>query len=438
MTPVMSEFRMALIGALMVALGPLSMALYTPALPTLVHAYGAEPGAVKLTLTVYFAGFALAQLLCGPLSDAYGRRRVALAFFGIYLVGSAIATVSPSIEWLLVARTVQGIGAAAGIAISRAMVRDQFVGQASARILNLIGIMLGIAPALAPTIGGTILSLAGWHAIFVVMLAYGAVAVALVSWMPETLKSPDPAMAHPVRLVRNYGRLMASPGFMRPALVVGATLGGVYTLASILPFVMIDEIGLAPAVFGMTMMLQTGFYIAGAVATQRLLKRHDAAALVPVGLALVAVSACLMLVVLRLVEPGVVAVMGPVAIWAFGIGMIMPGATTAAMAGFPAIAGAASALMGFFQIGGGLLGSMVSSLFTDPVAALTTILPGMALLAVVAHLGLAAAKRREERLDPTAYELMGGTDPAGYVGPPAKRLVGGLREARDEMRDAAE
>lgn len=438
MTQVMSEMRMAVVGAIMVALGPLSMALYTPALPTLVHAYGSEPAAVKLTLTVYFAGFAFAQLVCGPLSDAYGRRRVAFAFFAIYLAGSLVATLSPTIGWLLFARTVQGVGAAAGIAISRAMVRDQFTGQASARILNLIGIMLGVAPALAPTIGGTVLSLAGWHAIFIVMLAYGVLAVLLVAWMPETHAAPDPALARPGRLVGNYGQLLLSASFMRPTLVIGATLGGIYTLASILPFVLIDEVGLKPAVFGLTMMLQTGFYIAGSILTQRLLKSHDAAGLVPVGLGLVGLAACLAFWILRIVEPSVLAVMGPVAIWAFGIGMIMPGATTAGMARFPLIAGSASALMGFIQIGGGLFGSLVASLFADPVHALTTVLPGMAAVAVAAYLGLAEAKRREERLDPANFELMAATDPAGYVGPPAKRLLGGASEIERELDTAAE
>ncbi len=126
------------------------------------------------------------------------------------------------------------------------------------------------------------------------------------------------------------------------------------------------------------------------------------------------------------------------AIWAFGIGLIMPGATTAAMANFPLIAGAASALMGFIQIGGGLFGSMVASLFPDPVAAMTTVIPAMALVSIAAHVGLRRAQAREERLDPAKYELMSATDPAGYVGPPAKRLAGAVREVEKDVRTAAE
>ena len=106
-----------------------SMALYTPAMPTLVEVLQTTPAAIKMSLSVYLFGFAFAQLVCGPLSDAFGRRPVALGFFSIYVLGSVIAVVSPSITWLLIGRALQGIGVAAGVAISRAIVRDQFTGQ---------------------------------------------------------------------------------------------------------------------------------------------------------------------------------------------------------------------------------------------------------------------------------------------------------------------
>ncbi len=154
-TPVLSERLTALFGALLVALGPISMALYTPAMPTLVAAFGTTVGAVKATLTLYFAGFALAQLVCGPLSDAYGRRPVLIGFLSLYVIASVAAAMAPSVGVLMAARLVQGIGAACGTAISRAIVRDSFTGATSARIMNTIGIFLAIGPALSPSIGGS-------------------------------------------------------------------------------------------------------------------------------------------------------------------------------------------------------------------------------------------------------------------------------------------
>jgi DHA1 family bicyclomycin/chloramphenicol resistance-like MFS transporter len=136
--------------------------------------------------------------VCGPLSDAFGRRPIALGFFCIYVVGSVIAVFSPTISWLLVGRALQGIGVAAGVAISRAIVRDQFTGQSSARIMNLIGLILAVGPAVSPTIGGLLLSAFGWQSIFVVMVVYGIVAVLVMSfWCVETNAAPDPTQASP-------------------------------------------------------------------------------------------------------------------------------------------------------------------------------------------------------------------------------------------------
>ena len=263
--PLMTETRTAVVGALIVALGSVSMSLYTPAMPALVEAFQTTPATVKLTLTVYFGGFAFAQLVCGPLSDAFGRRPVALGFFSVYLLGSVVAAVSPAIAWLVVGRMLQGIGVAAGIAISRAIVRDQFTGQQSARIMNLIGLMLTIGPAVSPALGGVILGTVGWHAIFLVMVAYGLVVVLVLGFgVRETNRTPDPTRARPGQIARNYLILLRDRGFMRAGLLLGLMLGGIYTLAVLLPFVMIDRVGLTPTQFGLAMICQTGSYMLGA------------------------------------------------------------------------------------------------------------------------------------------------------------------------------
>lgn len=409
----MSEMRTALIGTLIVTLGPLSLSLYTPALPMLVDAFQSTPSALKLTLTLYFFGFAFSQLACGPLSDAFGRRPVALAFFVTYAVGSVVAALSAGIGWLLVGRTLQGIGAAAGVAISRAIVRDQFTGQTSARILNLIGLMLAIVPAVAPALGGAILGAVGWHAIFLVMTVYGLGVLAVFAFgTAETNGNRDPALARPGQVLRNYGLLLTDRRFMGAGLSVGMTLGGLYTLAALLPFVLIDTVGLTPTHFGFAMLLQTGAYTLGAAVTGRLLRRFDATRLIPVGLAFVAAGGIGFGVGLRVMPPSVVTIMGPTALWAFGIALVMPGTTSTAMAGFPRIAGAASALIGFMQIGGGLLGSaMAALLFADPFAAATVIMPGMAVVAVLSH---ALLSRR--RTPPLAATSGPGAVPAAVPG----------------------
>jgi DHA1 family bicyclomycin/chloramphenicol resistance-like MFS transporter len=144
----------ALIGAGIVMLGPFSLAIYTPALPELAATFATSPALIQLTVSIYFLGFACAQLICGPLSDGFGRRPVAICFFSIYALGGLLGVMAPNVEWLLVACALQGVGVTAGIGISRAIVRDQFAGREAARILNLISITLGAGPAIAPTLAG--------------------------------------------------------------------------------------------------------------------------------------------------------------------------------------------------------------------------------------------------------------------------------------------
>ncbi|MGQ3673338.1 multidrug effflux MFS transporter [Xanthobacter sp. TB0136] len=421
--PLMSQLRTALIAAALVTIGPVSLTMYTPAMPTLVEAFGTTETQVKATLTVFFFGFAFSQLVCGPLSDAFGRRPVALGFFGAYLAGSVVTVMATSMEVLIAGRLLQGIGCAAGIAISRAIVRDQYVGQASARIMNLVGTMLAIAPAISPTLGGVVLELANWHGIFVIMCLYGLLLVVMLIWfVPETNRTRNRALVSPAGIMHSYGSLLGSRVFMRAGLVIGAVLGGMYTLAALLSFVLIDTVGLTPVEFGMAMLVQTGAFIMGTLVMGRLLRRMSATSLIVPGLVLVMLSAAGLAIGLRVFTPSVLTVMGPIALWAVGVAMIMPGCTTAALSGFPHIAGAASALTGFLQIGGGMCGTLVALLFPSPLAALMTLIPAMGVLSVIAHVLLrprtgtapVTVVPDDEALDATNIELA--VDPLGVVG----------------------
>lgn len=385
--PILSERLTGAFGAMLVALGPISMALYTPAMPSLVAAFGTSMAAVKATLTAYFAGFAAAQLVCGPLSDGYGRKPVAVGFLLVYLMGSIGAVFAPTVEALVVARLVQGIGAAAGVAISRAIVRDSFTGQQSARIMNTIGIWLALGPALSPTIGGLILEVSGWQAIFLAMVAYGGILLVVVlAFLPETNRSPDPRRARPAGLGEAYGRLLRDRRFTIPSLAIGLTVGGLYALGTILPFVLIDRVGLSPTQFGLGMVLQSGSFILGGLVTKALLRRVGAQRLVVPGLATSATGGLAMALSMLVLGPGFLSVMIPVGVFAFALALIMPALTTDALAPFPQMAGAAGALMGFLQMGGGFAGSGVAASLGDPVAAISTVVPGMTMAALAIFL----------------------------------------------------
>ncbi len=394
--PLMSERRVGLIGAALAAIGPSSMALYTPAMPQIVDAFGTTDAAVKMSLSLYFAGFAVAQLICGPLSDGLGRRPVTIAFMVVYALASLLAVVSGDIEVLIAARFLQGVGAAAGIAIARALVRDLFAGEQSARIMNFIGIVLVVGPALGPTIGGLTMLAFGWHAIFIVMLLAGlGIAVMTLLAMRETVVR-DVSRIRPMQLMRSYRSILAEPRFVLASLVNAGASGAIYAQATVLPFILMDRVGLTPAQFGIGMLMQTGGFLLGSLILRRLLPALGAFRAVPVGLAAMAMGSVLIAALMHLGEPTYLAVMAPIALYTFGVAFVMPGMTTAALAPFRKNAGAASAMLGFMQMGAGLAGGSIMALFGDPVAAFGIVIPSLGLTAIVAWL----AWRSLPNLDP--------------------------------------
>lgn len=381
---IMSARRTSLLGAGLVAIGPISMALYTPAMPALVEAFGTSDSAVKLTLTAYFVGFALAQLVCGPVTDAFGRKPVTLAFLTLYLVSSVLATFAPTVEFMVFARALQGIGAAVGIAVARAIVRDQFTGQDSARIMNTVAMMLALGPAVSPTIGGFVLELFGWQEVFWCMVLYGGLLMAAVAlFQVETNPNPGTHHLKPAQLTRNYLTLLKDPRFLAPSLLIGFGLGNLYALATVLPFVLIYEVGLSPSEFGLTMIIQSGSFIAGTVLTGRLLRRVEARRLVPYGMAIWVLASALMCSLTLTLEPSILTVMGPVALFVFGLALVLPASFTDSMAPFPQIAGAASSLVGFLQFGGGIVASLIVAALHDPILGLALVLPAMPIAGIL-------------------------------------------------------
>lgn len=391
----MTARRTALVGGLMVATGPLSLTLYQPALPTLVKDLSASDAGIQLTLTVYFAAFALAQLICGPLSDRYGRRSVGMAFFGIYVIGSLIAVAAPSLEVLFIGRFVQGFGVSAGVALSRAMVRDQFVGSEAIRILTLINLILTVMPAVAPTLGSIILELGTWHYMFVVMAGFGLGILALLATnVRETLPEAARIPFRPALILRNYRSLLTTPDFVFPSLLLGLTFSGFHGFTALLPFILIDGMGLTPFQFAMAMLVQTASFIAANLVVTYLSRRISGRRLLVIALVLLGLSGLAFSVLPRLFPQSIAAIMAPVGIWMLGLAFISPAATAAAMAGFGAIAGAAGALTGFFQVGGGFTGSLAAgTLFGDARTALVIQLPVVAVLVIVVALLDFARKR---------------------------------------------
>jgi DHA1 family bicyclomycin/chloramphenicol resistance-like MFS transporter len=394
----MSERRTSIISAFLVALGPVSMALYTPAMPELVHAFASTESAIKLTLSVYFAGFALSQLVSGTTSDVLGRRKTTLIFMIIYLAGSLMAAFAPSVDVLLAGRLVQGIGASVGMTVARAIVRDQFTGTEAARIMNMVGMMLAIGPAVSPTLGGVALGLFGWQSIFFLMVGFGMTACAAVyAFMAETTV-PDPAKGHIGPILSGYRELAANGRFVSATLVMAGAVGALYGQATMLPFVLIGTVGLTPTEFGVGMLMQSGFFFAGTVAVRLLMRSYAPARLVVPGLFFIGIASILIALTSHLMAPTFLGVMGPVGIYAFGIAFVMPYMMTAAMEPFPHIAGSASAAMGFIQMGAGFIAGLAAAAIGLPLFAFGTIIPLMGLLAILSYSWYRAVCLRDGQL----------------------------------------
>ncbi len=384
--PVMSELRVGVIGGLLAALGLMSMALYTPAMTEIVHAFGTTEAMVKLTISVYLAGFCVSQLICGPLSDGFGRRPITIAFMVIYLAASILALFATTIDTLLVARFLQGVGAAVGVTISRAIVRDLFTHDASARVMNLIGIVIAVGPAVAPTLGGMTMELFGWQAIFVVMVCLGILVVLMAIFIIRETVSRDLSRIRPKELLRSYCTLLTSRQFVYASLGVGGTTGGLYTAATILPFVLMGRVGMTATQFGIGLLLQTSCYFVGSLLFRRLMTIYRPRQLAAAGYVAMVAASILIATLLRVFEPVYLLVMLPMGLFAFGVALVMPVMTSAGMAPFPKMAGAASAMMGFFQMGGGLIGGAIAALMGDPVIALATLIPALGFIAAIAFL----------------------------------------------------
>lgn len=382
----MSERRTSMLGALLATLGPISMSIYTPAMPQLVSAFSSTESMIKLTLTVYFAGFSLAQLVSGPFSDAFGRRTATLLFVGINAVGGLICVLSPDVSWLLAGRLVQGIGASVGITVARAVVRDQFTGAEASRIMNLIGIMLAIGPAMAPAIGGLLLVGFGWHAIFLTLIGFSLTIILSVFLFMRETGRPDSALAKPRRVAACYLEVLGDIRFLAATGVLGGSIGSLYAQATMLPFILIDRVGLSPTAFGLGMLMQSGFYFLGSVCLRLTSARLGGERSVQLGLAMLGSGGMLIALSTHLLPPTYLSVMAPVAFSSFGIAFLTPHMTTAALQSFPHIAGSASAMLGFIQMASGFLGGLAAALVGAPLIAFGTIIPLMCLLAVVSYL----------------------------------------------------
>ena len=362
--------RLALVLGAFVALGPLTIDMYLPALPSITDQLGTTSATVQLTLTGTLIGLALGQLVLGPLSDAWGRRRPLLAGTALHVVASLLVLVAPNIAVLGALRVFQGVGTAAGAVIALAIVRDLYDGRAAATMLSRLFLVLGAAPVLAPTVGGELLRFTSWRGIFAVLAAYGALMV-VVGWffLKETLPE-DRRNSSGVRgTLRGYRVLLRDRTYVGLVLVAGLTMAGLFSYVSGSAFVYQEEFGLDEQQFGLLFGAGAFWLIAATQLNPVLLRRWSPAQLLVAGTFAGAVSGGALVLLAATGTGGMWAV--AVCLWAvlFACGLALPNAPALALSRHGEAAGTAAALLGAIQFGiGAVVSPVVGVLGNDAVA----------------------------------------------------------------------
>ncbi|MGW4523236.1 multidrug effflux MFS transporter [Amycolatopsis sp. NPDC004378] len=383
-----AQLKFVLVLGGLTAFGPLSIDMYLPALPRMAEDLRAADTTVQLTLSAFIVGLALGQLVIGPLSDSLGRRRPLLAGLVLYVAGSVLCAVSPD-AWLLVAaRLVQSVGAAAGIVIARATVRDLFSGTAMTKFFSTLMLVSGLAPILAPLIGGQLLNWTSWRGVFVVLTAFGALLlVVVVFFLPEPSAVRTPARLGEV--MRTYGRLARDRSFAGYALSAGLLFASMFAYISGSSFALQGVYGLSPQAYSVVFGANgVGIVLAGQL-NGRLVGRVRERVLLSWGLSLGVLGGAAVLTA-ALTRAPLVFLLVSLFLLVSSIGLVMPNASSLALAEHARSAGAASALLGVLQFVVGAAATPLVGLGGPGTAVpMAATMAGFAVLALVAFLVLA-------------------------------------------------
>ncbi len=391
-----SRWLIVLLG-LLGALAPLSMDIYLVSMPSLGEVFATDVSRVQLTLSVYMAGFAVGQIFYGPASDRFGRRIVLMAGLALFIVAVIGAALAPSVEALIAARFFQALGMSAAPILGRAIVRDMFERELAARTLSYIAVVHGVAPILAPIIGSHLHVAVGWQGGFVFVAIYAALALWFVTMrLAETLKQPDPDALDPARMARTFSSLLANRQFVGAMLICCFTGAGLFAYIASAAYVYIGVFGFPESQFGYlfaTVMLGN---IAGSILGGKLVMRLGIMRMMRLGTSLALVAGLALAWFAWAGSTHVASVIAPMMAYMIAFSLILPSATAAALGPFPANAGAASALLGFFQLlVSATVGTLAGALFDSSAVPMASAVGLMAFLAFASYAIM--ARRRESK-----------------------------------------
>ncbi|QMD52926.1 multidrug effflux MFS transporter [Citrobacter sp. RHB35-C21] len=346
----------------LMAFASLSTDIYLPAMPTMAEDLH---GNVELTITGFLVGFAIAQLIWGPISDHLGRRKPLLIGMVLFIIGSAGCAMSTSITQIVFWRVFQALGACTGPMLARAMIRDLFARTRAAQMLSTLVLVMAIAPIAGPLIGGQIIRLSTWHSVFWLLAVIGALMFISLNWLPETLPEEKRVKASLAGAFRNYRSLFTNGRFMRYTLSLTCYYVAAYAFITGSPFVYISYYHVEPQHYGWLFALNIVGVMVMSVVNRRLVQLHSLEQLLKYATMLAALAAVALAVLVKLESGGVEAIIITVFLFFSMNGIIAATSTAAALDAVPSIAGSASALIGALQYGSGIISSLLLAAFSD-------------------------------------------------------------------------
>lgn len=350
-----------ILSALM-AVTSLSTDIYLPAMPVMAQDLH---GDVELTITGFLIGFCIAQLIWGPLSDHFGRRKPLFIGMALFIIGSVGCALSTDISQIVFWRVFQALGACTGPMLARAMIRDLFSRTRAAQMLSTLMIIMAIAPIAGPLLGGQMIKVTSWHSIFWLLGIIGSLMLLSLVWLPETLPEEKRVKASLTGAFRNYRALLANTKFMRFTLCLMFYYVAAYAFITGSPFVYITYFGVEPQHYGWLFALNIVGLMGMSVINRRLVHRYSLEALLKVATSVAALAALLLVLAAKLDIGGLILIVAAVFVFFSMNGIIAATSTAAALDSVPNVAGSASALMGSLQYGSGIISSLLLALLSD-------------------------------------------------------------------------
>lgn len=344
----MNPRTILILGALS-AFGPLAIDFYLPGFPAIALAFGTDEEHVQLTLASYFLGLSIGQLAYGPIADRFGRRIPLLFGVGLFTLASLACAFAPTLEWLIAARFIQALGGCAGMVLSRAIVSDKCSPVESAKVFSQLMLVMGLAPILAPMLGGLLVNVYGWQSIFLALTLFSALtAVSVAAGLPESMPAGHPRLPLSGAL-GSYKALFSDRVFLGHALTGGIAMAGMFSYIAGSPFVFIKLYEVPTEHYGWLFGINAAGFIVVAQVNARLVGRFGPAWLLSRAVWLYLSAAVVLLAIASAHTEKLWPLLIPLFIYIASLGCIIPNASACAMAGQGKRAGSASALLGCLQ-----------------------------------------------------------------------------------------